>query len=29
MSEEQINEFAIYGTPEDVLRQIKLFEEFG
>jgi F420-dependent oxidoreductase-like protein len=29
MSEEQINEFAIYGTPEDVSRQIKLFEEAG
>jgi alkanesulfonate monooxygenase SsuD/methylene tetrahydromethanopterin reductase-like flavin-dependent oxidoreductase (luciferase family) len=29
MPEEQINEFAIYGTPEDVLRQIKLFEEAG
>ena len=29
MSEEQINEFAIYGTPEDVLRQIELFEEAG
>jgi alkanesulfonate monooxygenase SsuD/methylene tetrahydromethanopterin reductase-like flavin-dependent oxidoreductase (luciferase family) len=29
MPEEQINEFAICGTPEDVLRQIKLFEEAG
>lgn len=29
MPEEQINEFAIYGTPEDVSRQIKLFEEAG
>jgi F420-dependent oxidoreductase-like protein len=29
MPEEQINEFAIYGTPEDVLKQIKLFEEAG
>jgi F420-dependent oxidoreductase-like protein len=29
MPEEQINEFAIYGTPEDVLRQIELFEEAG
>ena len=29
MSEEQINEFAIYGKPEDVLRQIELFEEAG
>lgn len=27
MPEEQINEFAIYGTPEDVSKQIKLFEE--
>ena len=26
--EEQIREFAIYGTPEDVLRQIRLFEQF-
>lgn len=25
--EEQIREFAIYGTPEDVLRQIELFEQ--
>jgi hypothetical protein len=29
MPEEQIREFAIYGTPEDVLRQIKLLEEVG
>jgi F420-dependent oxidoreductase-like protein len=29
MPEEQINEFAIYGTSEDVLKQIKLFEEAG
>jgi F420-dependent oxidoreductase-like protein len=27
--EEQINEFVIYGTPEDVLRQIELLEEVG
>jgi F420-dependent oxidoreductase-like protein len=27
MPEEQIREFAIYGTPEDVLRQIQLFEQ--
>jgi alkanesulfonate monooxygenase SsuD/methylene tetrahydromethanopterin reductase-like flavin-dependent oxidoreductase (luciferase family) len=29
MPEEQFNEFAIYGTPEDVFRQIELFEEAG
>jgi F420-dependent oxidoreductase-like protein len=29
MPEEQIGEFAIYGTREDVSRQIKLFEEVG
>jgi F420-dependent oxidoreductase-like protein len=29
MPEEQINEFAIYGTQEDVLRQIRLVEEAG
>jgi F420-dependent oxidoreductase-like protein len=29
MPEEQIIEFAIYGTPEEVLRQIELFEEAG
>ena len=29
MPEEQINEFAIYGTPGDVLRQIELFEVAG
>jgi F420-dependent oxidoreductase-like protein len=29
MPEEQIREFAIYGTPEDVLRQIELLEEVG
>lgn len=29
MPEEQVHEFAIYGTPEDVLRQKKLFEEAG
>ena len=29
MSEEQVDEFAIYGTPEDVLRQKELFEEAG
>lgn len=28
MPEEQIREFAIYGTPEDVIRQIRLFEQF-
>jgi hypothetical protein len=27
--EEQVNEFAIYETPEDVLRQNELFEEAG
>jgi alkanesulfonate monooxygenase SsuD/methylene tetrahydromethanopterin reductase-like flavin-dependent oxidoreductase (luciferase family) len=27
--EEQVNEFAIYGTPEDVLRQIELLQEAG
>jgi F420-dependent oxidoreductase-like protein len=27
--EEQVNEFAIYGTPEDVLRQNELLEEAG
>src|SRR5437763_1897484 len=27
--EAQINEFAIYGTPEDVLRQSELLEEAG
>jgi F420-dependent oxidoreductase-like protein len=27
MPEEQIREFAIYGTPEDVLSQIELFEQ--
>ena len=27
MPEEQIREFAIYGTPEDVLREIELFEQ--
>jgi len=29
LPEEQVNEFAIYGTPEDVLRQIELLEEAG
>jgi F420-dependent oxidoreductase-like protein len=29
MPEEQIREFAVYGTPEDVLRQIELLEEVG
>ena len=29
MPEEQIREFAIHGTPEDVLRQIELFEQVG
>src|SRR6185312_13250475 len=29
MPEDQIREFAIYGTPEDVLGQIELFEEVG
>jgi alkanesulfonate monooxygenase SsuD/methylene tetrahydromethanopterin reductase-like flavin-dependent oxidoreductase (luciferase family) len=29
MPEDQINEFAIYGMPEDVLRQKELFEEAG
>ena len=29
MPEEQVDEFAIYGTTEDVLRQIELFEEAG
>ena len=27
--EEQVDEFAIYGSPEDVLRQKELFEEAG
>jgi alkanesulfonate monooxygenase SsuD/methylene tetrahydromethanopterin reductase-like flavin-dependent oxidoreductase (luciferase family) len=27
--EEQVNEFVIYGTPEDVLRQNELFEDAG
>ena len=27
--EEQINEFVIYGTPEDVSRQIELIEQVG
>jgi alkanesulfonate monooxygenase SsuD/methylene tetrahydromethanopterin reductase-like flavin-dependent oxidoreductase (luciferase family) len=27
--EEQVNEFAIYGTPEDVLRQNELLQEAG
>ena len=27
MPEEQIREFAIYGTPEDVLKQIELLEQ--
>jgi alkanesulfonate monooxygenase SsuD/methylene tetrahydromethanopterin reductase-like flavin-dependent oxidoreductase (luciferase family) len=26
---EQVNEFVIYGTPEDVIRQIELLEEAG
>src|SRR5689334_20873257 len=29
MPEDQIREFAIYGTPEDVIGQIELFEEVG
>jgi len=29
MPEEQINEFAIYGTPEDVLRQKEALEDVG
>jgi F420-dependent oxidoreductase-like protein len=29
MPEEQVGEFAIYGTPEDVLKQIELLEEVG
>ncbi|MGV8107115.1 MAG: LLM class F420-dependent oxidoreductase, partial [Nitrososphaerota archaeon] len=29
MPEEQIREFAIYGTPEDVVGQIELFEQVG
>ena len=29
MPEEQIREFAIYGTPEDLLRQIELLEQVG
>ena len=29
MPEEQVDEFAIYGTPEDVLRQKELLEEAG
>ena len=27
--EEQINEFVIYGTPEDVSRQIEILEQVG
>jgi alkanesulfonate monooxygenase SsuD/methylene tetrahydromethanopterin reductase-like flavin-dependent oxidoreductase (luciferase family) len=27
--EEQIKEFAIYGTPEDVSRQIEMLEQVG
>jgi F420-dependent oxidoreductase-like protein len=29
MSEEQIREFAIYGAPEDVLKEIELLEQVG
>jgi alkanesulfonate monooxygenase SsuD/methylene tetrahydromethanopterin reductase-like flavin-dependent oxidoreductase (luciferase family) len=29
MPEEQVGEFAVYGTPEDVLKQIELLEEVG
>jgi F420-dependent oxidoreductase-like protein len=29
MPEDQIKEFVIFGTPEDVLRQIELFEQAG
>ena len=29
MPEEQIREFAMYGTPEDLLRQIAQFEQVG
>jgi F420-dependent oxidoreductase-like protein len=29
MPEEQIKEFVIYGTPEDVLRQIEILEQVG
>src|ERR671922_2897721 len=27
--EEQINEFVMYGTPEDILREIELLEQAG
>src|SRR5918911_3029528 len=29
MPEEQVNEFAIYGTPEDISRHIELLEQIG
>jgi hypothetical protein len=29
MPQEQVNKFVIYGTPEDVIRQIELLEEAG
>jgi alkanesulfonate monooxygenase SsuD/methylene tetrahydromethanopterin reductase-like flavin-dependent oxidoreductase (luciferase family) len=29
MPEAQLREFAIYGTPDDVLKQIKEFEDVG
>jgi alkanesulfonate monooxygenase SsuD/methylene tetrahydromethanopterin reductase-like flavin-dependent oxidoreductase (luciferase family) len=29
ISEEQIKEFVIYGTPEDVSRQIEILEQVG
>jgi alkanesulfonate monooxygenase SsuD/methylene tetrahydromethanopterin reductase-like flavin-dependent oxidoreductase (luciferase family) len=29
MPEDQVREFVIYGTPEDVLKQIELLEEVG
>ena len=29
MPEEQVNEFVIYGTPEDVSRHIELLEQIG
>jgi alkanesulfonate monooxygenase SsuD/methylene tetrahydromethanopterin reductase-like flavin-dependent oxidoreductase (luciferase family) len=29
MPEEQIKEFVIYGTPEDVSRQIEILEQAG
>jgi hypothetical protein len=29
MPEEQVNEFVIYGTPEDISRHMELLEEIG